>query len=44
MKIIEVVVNGMPLLVANTLYTSNYYKVFMNYYIENYSVKTVIKK
>lgn len=39
MKIIEVIVNGMSLLIADTRYSTSYYKAFMNYCIENYQLR-----
>jgi len=38
MTIIGVVVNDVPLLVADTRYTTSFYKAFMNYCIENYPI------
>jgi hypothetical protein len=39
MTITGVVVNEMPLLVADNRYTTSFYKAFMNYCIENYPIR-----
>jgi len=39
MKIIGVLVDNNPLIVADTRYTTSFYKAFMNYCIENYPIR-----